>query len=124
MNTRGYTLVEMLVIVILLGAIGGTLTKLQVAQSRFVSQSDATRDARAVSRSALNTLLSRLRMVEVGSGVESAAPDDITARVPYAFGLVCGNVGTVTVVSLLPVDSVTMAVSTFSGWAWRDPSGA
>ncbi len=123
-RNAGYTLAEILVVMVLLGVIGGTLTRLQISQSRFVSQQDAAREARAASRSGLNALGSRLRMVEVSGGMVSAAPRDLTMRVPYAFGMICGNIGAVTTVSLLPIDSVTVAAATLSGWAWRNGGGS
>lgn len=119
----GFTLVEVLITLVMIGVVAGALTRLQMAQGRFVSHQDAARDARAASRSALNMMLSNFRMVEVSGGILGAASDAVTARVPYAFGVVCGSGGGVTIATLLPADSATLAAVEFSGWAWRNGDG-
>ncbi len=120
---RGFTLIEILVATVVTSVIGVALAGVIIALSSFASKQEAIRDARAASRSALNVLLSDLRMVEVSGGVVSAAPSAVTVRVPYAFGVVCDHTGGATVGSLLPVDSVTFASAGFSGYAWRDAAG-
>ena len=120
---RGFTLVELLVSMLILGIIGAALTKLFVSQSRLYDQQTQLRQARFVSRAAINAALSDLRMVEVTAGVVSATPRAITARVPYALGVVCANTPLQTTLSLLPVDSTTYATAGFSGYAWRDTRG-
>ena len=120
---RGFTLVELLVSMLILGIIGAALTKLFVSQSRLYDQQTRLRQARFVSRAAINAALSDLRMVEVTAGVVSATPRAITARVPYALGVVCANTPFQTTLSLLPVDSTTYATAGFSGYAWRDTRG-
>ncbi len=122
-RNAGYTLAEIMVVTLLVGLIGAALTRLQVSQSRFVSQQDARREARVASRSGLNALGARFRMVDVSGGMVSAAPRDLTMRVPYAFGIICGNGAGITTVSLLPIDSVTVASGSLSGWAWRNGGG-
>ena len=62
-------------------------------------------------------------MVETGAGVVAATASSVTLRVPVAMGLVCGNLGGATVLSLLPVDSVMLASAAFSGHAYRQASG-
>ena len=120
---RGFTLIELLVAVVLASVIGAALVRLIVNEGRFTSQQDAIRGARAASRSALNVLLSELRMVEVSGGVVSAAPRDITIRVPFVFGVVCDTSGGATHASILPVDSTTLVNAGFSGYAWMSSSG-
>jgi hypothetical protein len=100
----------------------GALVGLYVSQLNFYRQDAVMREARSGARAALNVLLSDLRMVEGGGGVIAATATDVTARVPYNFGVVCGSSGGSTVVSLFPADSLTVATAGFSGWATRNPS--
>ena len=120
---RGFTLAELLVSMLILGIIGAALTKLFVSQSRLYDQQTRLRQARFVSRAAINAALSDLRMVETTAGVVSATPTALSARVPYALGVVCANTPLQTTLSLLPVDSTTYAAAGFSGYAWRDNLG-
>ena len=119
----GVTLVELMIGLVITSIVGGALLRLVVGQTKFVEQQEAWRTARAVSRSSVNMLLSDVRMVEASGGLDPATAGgrDLTLRVPYAFGLVCGSNGTLTTVSLLPVDSSMFAAGGASGFAWRDP---
>jgi prepilin-type N-terminal cleavage/methylation domain-containing protein len=123
---RGFSLVEILVAFTLLGILGAMLTRFLLAESRFTEHQNALRGARMVSRQAMNILESELRMVQDSGGVEAAAADGrtLTVLVPYRFGLVCGTVGGVTVVSMLPVDSMMLAQARHAGYAWRNRQGA
>ena len=121
LGRRGFTLIELLTALTIFGIIAGALTGLIISQSRFFSQQDAMREARSTSRAALNMILSDLRMVEVIGGVEAAAPQSITVRVPYVFGIVCSSGAGTTVASLLP--SAMTATAQFSGYAWRSAGG-
>lgn len=122
---RGFSLVELLVAFTLVAILGVMLTRFLLAQSRFTEHQHALREARTVSRNALNVLESELRMVQDSGGLEVASADGKTLRalVPYRFGLYCGTVGTKTVASLLPVDSLMAAQAVFAGYAWRSQSG-
>lgn len=122
----GFSLVEILVAFTILAILGAMLTRFLLAQSRFTEQQHALREARSVSRQAMNVLESELRMVQDSGGLESVSNDgrSITALVPYRFGLVCGVVGNSTVVSMLPVDSLMDAQAVFAGYAWRSRDGA
>ena len=119
-SRRGFTLIEMLLALVIGSVIGLALTKLITSQTRFFTTQQAIRDARSASRSALNVMLSDLRMVEASGGVVSATSTDLTVRVPYAFGIVCASTAAAMTVSLVPVDSATLANAGLSGYAWRD----
>jgi hypothetical protein len=54
-------------------------------------------------------------MIEANGGVMAASATSLTIRIPYAIGVVCGNNGAGTVLSLLPVDSTTYAEAAFYG---------
>jgi type II secretory pathway pseudopilin PulG len=120
----GFTLAEILVCMLILGALGTALTRLMLAQSRLYELQRAKRDARAVGRTSINLLFSDLRMVHDGAdapgAVMLASPNSLSVKVPYAVGLVCGNVTGSTVVSMLAVDSAAKAMSKYAGYAWRN----
>ena len=100
------------------------LTRLMLAQSRLYMLQRAQRDARSIGRTSMNLLFSDLRMVHDGAdapgGVMLASPNSLSVKVPYAVGLVCGNVTGSTVVSMLPVDSAARAMAKYAGYAWRN----
>jgi prepilin-type N-terminal cleavage/methylation domain-containing protein len=116
---RGFTLVEMLITLAILGIVGGALVKLIMVQARFSQTQMALRSARSVSRDAMNIMLTDLRMVQDSGGLVAASRDSITVRIPLAFGLVCSTVGGTTI-SLLPADSAMSALGVYAGYAIRD----
>jgi prepilin-type N-terminal cleavage/methylation domain-containing protein len=117
----GFSLAELLVATVLLGIIGGALSRLVVDQMRFFDNVQVMRGARSAARNSMNVMLAELRMVQDSGGVTNIAGDNksITVNVPYRFGMVCGTVGTVTTVSMLPVDSATLALASYAGYGWR-----
>jgi len=125
-NRRGFTLAELLISFVVVGVLAGAFTKLMLAQNRFFSHETNKRFSRSVARAATNILVTDLRMVQDISGVDSATADGklIRIRVPYRFGLVCGTSGSVTTVSMLPIDSATLAMSIYTGFAVRNALGA
>jgi len=122
---RGFTLAELLISIIVLGVVAGAFTKLLVSQNRFFSHETNKRFSRTVARAATNILMTDLRMVQDNSGVDSATADGklIRIKVPYRFGLVCGTSGSVTTVSMLPVDQATLSMSVYTGFAVRNAAG-
>lgn len=116
---RGFTLVELLVGMVILGIIGVALSTLILSQSRFYDNQAQRRRARFVSRAAVNAALSDLRMVEATNGVVAATSKQLTVRVPYAMGIACSS----TTLALFPADSTIYANAGFSGYAWRDSLG-
>jgi hypothetical protein len=103
---------------VVVAIVGLGITKLITSQARFFATQAASRDARNVSRSSLNRIISDLRMVEASGGVVSASATAITVRVPYAIAVSCSQ----SVLSLLPADSAQYA-SGISGYAWRSTDG-
>lgn len=118
----GFTLTELTVAMLIMGIIGAAATRLLTSQTRFFDKQTNVRSARRVARSAMNVMLSDLRMVADSGGVDSASADGKTIRivVPYRFGLICKESGLNVTASMLPVDSATEAMSAYSGFAWRD----
>lgn len=117
---RGFTLIELLVGIVIFAVIGAAFTKLLTVQGKFYDRQGMGNAARNVSRASLNRVVSDFRMIEATGGVIAATPTTLTIRVPYAIGVVCGNSGITTVISLLPVDSTTFVNAAFYGYAWRN----
>jgi prepilin-type N-terminal cleavage/methylation domain-containing protein len=123
MKRRGFTLVELLVTMAVMGVIGTALAQLVINNSRFVARQEAQMEARQTGRAALTVMGTELHMVS-DSGVLAATPKTLSVRVPYAFGALCRLAGGETVVSLMPVDSSQYATSSPSGVAWRQADGS
>jgi type II secretory pathway pseudopilin PulG len=122
-NRPGFTLPDLLVTLVMLGVIGASLAQVMVVQSRSLGRQEGATAARRVARSPSNLMFSDLRMVETGSGVIAASPTSITVRAPYVMGVVCQNT-IATTIALAPVDSVVRSNAGYSGYAWRDATGA
>ena len=122
-SRRGLSIVELLIGMVILAIVGMGLTRIMVSQARYYDHQKKGNLARNVSRGPLNRVVSDLRMVEATAGIVSASSTAITARVPYAMGVVCVSNGTGTHISLLPVDSAMYAGPGFTGYAWRNGAG-
>ena len=112
---RGFSLIEILIAVVLLGIIGAGVTRLLQSQMRFFGRATNGRDARAVTRNALNLMRNEMRMIEP-TGITAATTTSITVRVPYAMGVYCSA----STVTFIPVDSLVWATATNAGYAYRD----
>jgi prepilin-type N-terminal cleavage/methylation domain-containing protein len=119
-HRTGYTLVELLIAIMILGVVAAAMTRLMVSQANFTSAQSALRGARSVSRDAYNILMTDLRMVQDSGGLTYAKRDSVRVRIPMAFGLVCQVTAGYTTVSLVPTDSALMALGTYGGTAYRD----
>jgi hypothetical protein len=108
----------------LLGFIGLSILRTFTSQVRLVDLQTKRLSARGVSRSPVNLFMSEARMVETGNGVVAATATSVTLRIPVAMGVVCGTTGTATVLSLMPVDSLTWTSAAISGHAYRQVNGA
>ena len=122
-NRPGFTLVEVMIALTLTAVLGAAFMGAFVSQSRFFDHQEKVGAARAVSRGALNMMMSELRMVEQTQGVVSATSQQIELRVPYVFGMVCGSPASMLTITTLPADTSAVAGVDFSGYAFRLPSG-
>jgi prepilin-type N-terminal cleavage/methylation domain-containing protein len=118
----GFSLAELLVAVVLLGIVGGALTRMVVDQMRLFDTLEVSRSARSVARNSMNVLMSELRMVQDSGGITAVAGNNksVTLNVPYRMGVLCNTGSGVTTVSMLPVDSLTLARAVFAGFGWRN----
>lgn len=119
-NRAGFTLVEVMIALTLTAVLGAVAMGAFVSQSRFFDHQEKVGAARAVSRGAMNIMMSEMRMIELGGGIISADNDEITMRVPTAFGVACA--GTITA-TMLPSDLSAVENVDFSGWAYRLADG-
>lgn len=117
----GFSLAELLVAVVLLGIVGGAVTRMLVDQMRFFDGVQVSRGARSVARSSMNVLMSELRMVQDSGGITAVATNNksVTVNVPYRMGTLCGTASGRTTVSMLPVDSLVLAQAVYAGYGWR-----
>ena len=125
-TSRGMSLPELILALVIVAIVGVGLTKLLLSQNRFFGHQNASRDARMVSRGAINLLMSDLRMIDASGaagdtiGVVSATSSKIVVRVPYALGILCNTSVANLTLSLVPLDTVLFTQAGFSGFAWRD----
>lgn len=119
----GLTIIELLIALIVLAIIGGGMVRMLNSQAEFYEHQGAGRNARSISRAAVNVLLSEMRMVEVPNGVVAATATSVTLRVPYAIGVYCGSPSGISTIALLPTDSAMLAEVGFTGYAWRSRLG-
>jgi prepilin-type N-terminal cleavage/methylation domain-containing protein len=121
-DRRGFTLIEIMMALFILAVVSVAFTKVVRTQVRFADRQASAKDARDISRSGLNALLTDIRMVDADSGIVVATRDSFTVLAPYAEGIVCGpnNGATGSVIALLPYDSLTYAEGGYSGYAYID----
>lgn len=123
MNRRGFTLVELLVGTVVMAILGVALVRLMLSDSRFVSRQESMVSTRQTARGALNLMDVELRMITDG-GLYTARPDSVRARIPYAFGVSCGQTGAGQIVSaLVPPDSLLYATAVVGGMAHQRDDG-
>jgi prepilin-type N-terminal cleavage/methylation domain-containing protein len=121
-NRRGFTLAELLIATVVMGILGVALTRILINDSRFVSKVEAMMNARQASRAAMNTMAVEFQMVSQG-GLIAASRTRVRARVPYAFGILCGLRRSNRYAVLVPTDSIMYAGATADGIAWRNDTG-
>lgn len=115
-NRRGMSLIELIITLVLVAIIGSAAGRLLISQTRFYTRMSGKKDARQVTRNAMNIMQTELSMVEAGNGIVAATNDSITVRMPYAWGVMCAT----NTMMMLPVDSALSAMATFAGYAIKD----
>ena len=122
MRHRGFTLIELMIAIVMLAVLATALTRILLADSRFVSQQEALITARQTARAATNVMNVELRMVS-DSGLLAASADSVYFRSPYAYGMACGASGGERIISLMPTDSAMYASAIPGGIARRTALG-
>jgi prepilin-type N-terminal cleavage/methylation domain-containing protein len=119
----GMTLPEVIIALVLMGIIGTAATGVFISQSQLYDHQDKLSSARASSRTAISMLMTELRMLEQGGGLESASSTHITVLAPFAFGIICKRPSSEMVISRLPGDTMAfkevLAKGSYVGYAYR-----
>jgi prepilin-type N-terminal cleavage/methylation domain-containing protein len=118
MTRRGFTLVEVLIAIVVMGILTTALTRILLSDSRFVSKQEAMITARQTARAAMNVMSVDLRMVS-DSGLLAVSADSVYFRSPFAYGMACTAPSGQRVLSMLPADSAMFASATAAGIARR-----
>jgi prepilin-type N-terminal cleavage/methylation domain-containing protein len=120
---RGFSLVEIITALVILSILGVAMTKVLLSQTRSYQYDTGGRRSRTAARSAMNILITDLRMTQDYGGVTAVDATNnrsIDARVPIGFGVVCVVGAGGVVMALAPVDSFQYASMKFGGYAVRD----
>jgi prepilin-type N-terminal cleavage/methylation domain-containing protein len=120
---RGFSLVEILTALVILSIIGVAMTKVLLSQTRGYQYDNGGRRSRTAARSAMNILITDLRMTQDNGGVtalDATNNRSVDVRVPIAFGVVCSTSGTNVIMAIAPVDSFQYSTMRFGGYAVRD----
>jgi prepilin-type N-terminal cleavage/methylation domain-containing protein len=123
---RGFTVVEIITALTIIAILGIAMTKLVIGQARSFQLDNGGRKARAAARSAMNILITDLRMTQDSGGItylDATNNRRIDVRVPVVFGTVCQVNGGNVILSLVPVDSFQLASAKYDGYAIRRSSG-
>jgi prepilin-type N-terminal cleavage/methylation domain-containing protein len=124
---RGFTIVEIITALTIIAILGIAMTKLVIGQARSFQMDNGGRKARAAARSAMNILITDLRMTQDSGGITALDATNnrrIDVRVPIVFGTVCSFTASGAILALVPVDSFQMAAAKYGGYAVRRSGGS
>ena len=122
-SRRGFSLVEIITALTILAIIGSAMTKMLLSQTRGYQYDSGGRRSRTVARSAMNIMITDLRMTQDNGGVsylDGTNHRRVDVKVPVAFGVICQVHSTKLVMALTPVDSFQLATMKYGGFAVRD----
>jgi prepilin-type N-terminal cleavage/methylation domain-containing protein len=121
---RGFTIVEIITALTIIAIIGLAMTRLVLGQARGFQYDNGARRARTAARSAMNILITDLRMVQDSTGgvtnLDATNNRRVDVRVPVVFGVVCEITSQSVVAALVPTDSFALASAKYGGYAIRD----
>lgn len=89
-GSRGFTLVEVLITVVVAGILGGALMSLVIGQQRFYARSDNEVLAQQNIRAAVDLMAAELRMA-APEDIVTASADSVTIRFDLVRAVVCGG---------------------------------
>jgi prepilin-type N-terminal cleavage/methylation domain-containing protein len=122
-SRHGFSLIEIITALTILAIIGSAMTKVLLSQTRGYQYDSGGRRSRTVARSAMNIMITDLRMTQDNGGVaylDGTNNQRVDVRVPVAFGVICQVHSTKLVVAMTPVDSFQLATMKYGGFAVRD----
>lgn len=122
-SRRGFSLVEIITALTILAIIGSAMTKMLLSQSRGYQYDSGGRRSRTVARSAMNIMITDLRMTQDNGGVsylDATNHRRVDVKVPVAFGVVCEVTAGSLAMALTPVDSFALATIKYGGFAVRN----
>src|SRR5689334_4919366 len=120
---RGFSLVEIITALVILSILGVAMTKVMLSQTRGYQYDNGGRRSRTAARSAMNIMITDLRMTQDNGGVtalDATNNRSVDVRVPIAFGVVCATSGTNVIMAIAPVDSFLYASMKFGGYGIRN----
>ena len=85
----GFSLVELLAVLVISGVIAGALFQIVGAQGRFVEMQSGREEVQQNARAALELIGTELRTVPPGEALVRADDDSVTFRTPRIWGVVC-----------------------------------
>jgi len=115
---RGFSLVEIITALVIMSILGVAMSKVMMSQTRGYQYENGGRRARTTARSAMNIMITDLRMTQDNGGVtalDATNNRSIDVRVPLAFGVVCSTSGSGLVMAIPPVDSLQYQTMKFGG---------
>jgi len=124
-SRRGFSLVEIITALTILAIIGSAMTKILLSQTRGYQYDSGGRRSRTVARSAMNIMITDLRMTQDNGGVayvDGTSNQRVDVKVPVGFGVICQVHSNKLVLAMTPVDSFQLATMKFGGFAVRDPT--
>jgi prepilin-type N-terminal cleavage/methylation domain-containing protein len=122
-SRRGFSLVEIITALTILAIIGSAMTKMLLSQTRGYQYDSGGRRSRTAARSAMNIMITDLRMTQDNGGVsylDATNNRRVDVRVPVGFGVVCDVSANAVVMALTPVDSFQLATIKYGGYAVRN----
>lgn len=119
MRRAGYTLIELIITMVVASIIGTLLARMLVDDSRFVSELEASAEARQVARAAMTFFSTEAQMISSG-GITEATEKRVGFIVPFGWGVACGRDGGATIGSLVPSDSMMLATAVPNTVHWLD----
>lgn len=122
-SRAGFSLVEIITALTILAIIGAAMTKMMLAQTRGYQYDAGARRSRTAARSAMNIMISDLRMTQDNGGVsflDATNNRRVDVKVPVAFGVVCDVQSGYITMAMTPVDSFQLATIRLGGYAVRN----
>lgn len=114
---RGYSMVELMIALVMLSAIGLVASRLMLGQQRFYQRTNEQMGVRRELRTALSLLPSELRSISSSGGdIRTFDNNSITFRSVLGIGVVCARTAT-----SIDIPPTNMARNALSGW-YSDPT--